>query len=390
MAITIKKSERVPETKSIKSLALIKFFLALAGGSIITIWAIYINSFVNNVSTTGIISSALTLVAFISFFLFVPLIERSDKGKLFFYTLVLTTLSYFLFLYIESFLLFILLAITITILQTIRVSTLGVIVKDKSSNKALSKNEGLLFTFVNLGYLVGPLLGGYIAAKYQLTSVFIIAIIASLIAMFIFKFNAVKDSRTTKPHDNVFKNFLDFFKKKDRVMSYLLTGGTSSWWILIYLFMPLFILEQGLNEKYIGYFLFAITVPLILTEYIFSTLSNKYGYKKIFKFGFIIPAILAFIAFFISNIYLLMGTLVIASFGLALLEPTSESYFLSRITKNQASKFYGPYYTTLTVSAFFGKMIASILIIYFPFKSLFLLFSGFMLIFFFISSKVKD
>jgi len=104
-----------------------------------------------------------------------------------------------------------------------------------------------------------------------------------------------------KPDFNITKNFFAFFKSKDRVISYILGGGVNLWWILIFLFMPLFILRQGLDDLWIGYFLFASMVPLVALTYLFAKKAGKIGFKRIFKIGFLIPAVLSF--FFLLGMF---------------------------------------------------------------------------------------
>ena len=56
----------------------------------------------------------------------------------------------------------------------------------------------------------------------------------------------------------------------------------------------------------------------------------------------------------------------------------------------EALRFYGPYNTTIDVNNFIVKIAASILLIFLPFKFIFLLFGGFMFVFFLVSFKMRD
>ena len=52
----------------ITSLALVGFIVALSFAFIETIWAVYLNSFVNSIVFVGFLSAAFTVVSFISYF----------------------------------------------------------------------------------------------------------------------------------------------------------------------------------------------------------------------------------------------------------------------------------------------------------------------------------
>src|SRR3989344_8707531 len=130
MVHTIKQKERIPKTKSIGALISIRFFLALGNAVIMIIWALYLNSFVKSASTTGYISSLLTLISFFSYFAFVPLVEKYDKGKMFSIALLLTAISHLFFAFVtRSLLIVVLISIATIIIQSIRITINGIIIK---------------------------------------------------------------------------------------------------------------------------------------------------------------------------------------------------------------------------------------------------------------------
>src|SRR3989344_4217336 len=384
--------ERTPKTKSIQALISIRFFLALGNATIMTIWALYLNSFVESTSTTGYISSLLTLISFFSYFAFVPLVEKYDKGKLFSITLFLTAISHLFFAFVtKSLLIVVLISIATIIIQSIRITINGIIIKDTQPRKSLSKSEGLMYTFANIAFLIGPLLAGYLSSGSGYSLVFIAGSLFFFTAYFIYRISAIKDSRTSKKLDsNVIKNFIHYFRNKNRVVAYLVGGGVQLWWTFIFLFIPLYMKINNFTTKEIGYFIFATSIPLILTEYYISKRTSKIGYKKIFILGYLITALFCLLSFFISNVFLILAILSLASFGMAFLEPTTEAYFLQILNKNDTAKYFGPYNTNANTTILIGKLLASSLLLILTFKYLFILFAAYMFFFFLISLKTKE
>jgi MFS family permease len=125
-------------------------------------------------------------------------------------------------------------------------------------------------------------------------------------------------------------------------------------------------------------------------EFYFSTLAGRVGFKRMFKIGFLIPGIISIICFFLGNIYAILGLLVLASVGLAMLEPTTESYFFHTVGEKEVSRFYGPYNTTIEINDFLGKLLSATILIFLPFKYLFLFFGVAMFFFAFLSFKIKN
>ena len=224
------------------------------------------------------------------------------------------------------------------------------------------------------------------------TIVFVCASLFIIVAFFIFKIAHIENTNIIKkPNKKIWKNFTDFFKQKDRILAYILGGGVYLWFSFIYLFVPLHIIRSGLPESYVGYFLFAVAIPFILFEYYFAKKASNFGFKKIFKLGFLLIAFCSLLCFFLNNLYIILGILVLASIGIAMIEPTAEAYFFDILqTKREELRFYSPYTTTVDISYLIGRVFSTIVLFFLPFKFLFLLFAAFMFTLFLVSSRMRN
>jgi len=391
MGILVRKQKDEYNFTNIAKLSIVGLIASLAAAYVDTIWAVYLNSFVDSIVLVGFLSAMLTIISFFSYFLFIPVIERSDKAKIYFYTMIFFIITYVLFFINHNFYFFLILAVVITILYTLRITSFGILVRDYSKNKNVSRNEGIIYTFMNIAWVIGPLVAGYVASGFGVNWVFILAAFFIFIGLILFKTSEIKDLKGKKITDNnFFINFVEFFKDKDRVLAYTLGGGVNLWWSFIYLFIPLMIIRNGLGEIWIGYFLFAVAIPLILFSYISAKWAGKHGFKRLFKIGYLMVSIIAFACFFVSNIYFILSLLVLASVGLAMLESTTEAYFFDILRGKEKYRFYGPYNTAIDSGRFTGKIFASVLLIFLAFNFLFLLFGGFMFLLFLLSFKTKN
>ena len=96
MSILINKQRGFAFT-NVARLAIVSFIVSLAFALIATIWAVYLDSFVNNMAIVGFISAFLTLVSLLFYFILVPLIEKSSKAKIYSYSLLFFSITYILF-----------------------------------------------------------------------------------------------------------------------------------------------------------------------------------------------------------------------------------------------------------------------------------------------------
>src|SRR3989344_3064703 len=233
MGMLIRKQRGMYGVTKIGRLSVIVFIVAMSSALIDTIWSVYLDEFFHDVSKIGFFSSFLTLLGFLSFFVTVPLIERSNKSKLYAISLFLFGISYILFAINTDFYILVLLSCLVTVLGTLRITSFGIIVRDSSKEKQLSRNEGLIYTFANTAWVVGPLLAGYASDVIGIRKVFMLSAIFVFVAFFLFKMSRINDANIKKKADyNVFKNFKEYFANRDRTLSYIVSGGISIWWAL--------------------------------------------------------------------------------------------------------------------------------------------------------------
>jgi hypothetical protein len=81
---------------------------------------------------------------------------------------------------------------------------------------------------------------------------------------------------------------------------------------------------------------------------------------------------------------------VLASIGMAMVEPTTESYFFDITKEIDRDRFYGPYNTSLDVFTGIALFIVAGMLLVFPFKSIFIFFGVGMLFFAFLSLKIRN
>lgn len=375
----------------IEKLGFIKLFSAIGFACVATIWAIYLESFLHSASAVGFLTSFFAVVSFIAYFLIIPLLEKKDKVRIYLLALGLYALSYLMFFFLKNIISIIILGVLISILASLMISSSGILVRNKSKSKDVSKNEGFIYTLLNISWLIGPLIAGFIANKYGISAVFLLAALFVFVSFILLKISKLRDHVISRRIDtNPFKVLKDFLKDKERIVSYFLSGGINFWWTLIYIYMPLYIIKNGLTDLMLGYFLALITLPMILSEYYFGKLSCKIGFKKVFVAGYFILAISALLCFFIPNIYLILLILVLSSFGAAMIEPTTEAYFFDIITEREREKYYSIYNTTIEVNYFLASILAAALLLFLPFKSVFILFGIAMLFFSLLSFKIRN
>ncbi len=393
MGIIVQKPRGVVGLTKVAKFSIVVFIISFAAAMVDTVWALYLDGFFHNPSYVGFFSGFLTLVSFVSSFALVPFIAKHNKSRLYLIALMVYFMSYLFFSFNTSLILLVISGIVLTICYSMRLAVFGMLMRDVAANKRMNQNVGIIYSFLNVAWVLGPLVAGYVLATSKIGNVFALAALFIFAALLLFKFSRINDANINRSVDgHVIRNFLEFFKDKKRVISYLISGGVSFWWVLIYIYVPLMIERSGIGVKWIGYFLFAVAIPLILTEYFFSGLASKKGHKNIIFTGYTILWISALASFFFfDDLRIVLGILVLASFGGAMIEPVSESYFFTILKdKKEETRYLGPYNTTFDLNLFLGKVIPATLLLFLSYRSIFLVFTTAMIIVSIISLKAKE
>jgi len=376
----------------IGGLGFIIFLSALGMSLTETIWSVYLFQYTQSDVLVGLISSLFTAVSLLSFVLLIPFLEKNDSSRLYMWTLFLMGICYILFAVTRSLWVLVLIGIILSILGVIRIDTYGIIVSDNSRKKDLAKNEGIVYTTSNIGWLVGPLIASFFAERYGIPIIFLLSSFFFFLTLFSYRFLCIGSKKriVKKVDGGFFRNIKDFFSHKELVKTYIISGAPSVWWSFVFVYVPLYIIQQGMGLQWVAYFLFAAILPVLSLEYYFNTLAEKIHYKRLFGTGNILLASLLLLSFFVQNVYFLLFLIVCGSIGIAMLEASSEAYFFLTAPKKRIEKYYSIYNTTLDVFGIAGKLFVAGIIAVLSFTYSFLLLAILFFAFAWIAFSMKE
>jgi len=374
-------------------LTIVQLFIAIALASMETVLALFMYSLGLNESTIGFISGGLVVVSLVAALTSPPLLEKINQNKLLLFSLGFATIAYALIALVPNIILFLVLIVALAVFAVYQDECFMILFRDNTKTIELNKQEGLLYAIMNVGWLVGPLIAGFIIAKFSIPSVFFITALFFLIALTIFRFMNLKViKKKRKEIDGSFlKNIKDFIKDKKIRLPYIMSVGIEVWWAIIYIYVPIFMVKQGLSESYVGLFLSAIVLPLIFIEYPIGRLSERKGFGFFFATGYGALAVVGIIVFFFSgHIIPQLMLLVMASLFVGFLEPLQDTFFFINVKKTDEEKYYPTYGTAAAIGGFIGKVSIAILLLMLPDNWAYLLIAGFMAIFSLIALRIRQ
>ena len=330
-------------------LILLSFLVSLSLSFISPIFPLYIKSLVKNETNVGYIVSITAVLFLLSNFVVSKYLEIYKKKHLLIMGLIGSLVSVILLSFITSLKYFLILEIFRAFFLICVYITLALYVKDYSTSDNIGSIQGIHFAFANIAWLIGPLVGGLLAEKYSIATMFIISAVFLLSALILLLINPLKEEyiQITHFHDT-FNDIKSYFRNKDLTLIYLSSIGLMMWWTIIYTFIPLFIKDSGLSTRIIGYVLFAVAIPLIILEIPIGRLADKTGFKKYFFLGFFIIGLFAVLTYFFNPVITLI-LIILASIGAAFLEPLREAYLFRKLKDGRLKADYPIFRTAVDI-----------------------------------------
>src|SRR3989344_8925579 len=363
-------------------IVLLSFIFILSITFISPIFSLFLKSILGSDSAVGYFNAFNAVVLLLSNLLVGKFLQYRSKIKLLKISILIFGITFLFYPFINNFYSLLIIEIIRYVSEISVFICLGLLLRDLTTSKNLGKVEGWSFAVANMAWLIGPLLGGFIAAKYNHKIVFLISAIIVFCAYLLASRNHLHFKEPKKKESfSILKNLKYYFKNRNLKVLYLASMGIVFWWSLIYTFLPLFMAENNLNASDIGLVLGLIVVPLILLEIPAGKLADKFGYKKLLFLGFIIISLCGLIAYFSTNIRYTIAFIILASIGAAFLEQLREAFFFKSIKKQNENDLYPIFKTGIDMGRIVGLLIFSTVLLFFRFENIFLIVAIVMFIF---------
>ncbi len=376
----LKLVKHYPLTSNVLLLSFIGLFFGLGGGFVESIWAVYLKGFVSTNSEVGFITTFGSIVALLSLFFLVPLLEKKGEASLFKIFMLINSILLVFFYFINQFIFFLIPYIILIIVSNGWILSFHITLRNFSSKSKVGTVYGEYLTFNNLGWIIAPLLVSSIIVFFGFKEVFLIAAFLYFLSAVVFVFiPKQKNSSVRKIDVNIFKNLKDFFQHKGYAKGFIISFFYRFWLTLIWVYVPLFILDLGGTIELIVVTLGLFFVPYVLIEYFVGKIADKKGLKLFFISGFFIFALFSALIFVFYDLKLLPWLVILSGFGGAMIEPLLGPYFFKVSEKKESDHFYPIYFSAQELGRLFSRISIALLLLFLPIQFSFL-FSAFILL----------
>ncbi|NQZ85313.1 MAG: MFS transporter [Nanoarchaeales archaeon] len=364
-------------------LILIKLFLSFGMAIISILPTLYLRHLGLSNSEIGLLMGGTLFLSILISMFTTAFLERINEYKIFVTSIIVPAICLVFILIFENLYFFIFYLILLSIFNTFKNNSFSIIFRDVTKKSEYSKKQGLMYALLNIGWFVGPLLAGLILENYSFFETFGLALMfitISIIISLAIKFDLKVKDRIIYDN-NIIENFKYYIKRKKLNKAYLINFGSGIWYTLIFTFMPLYILDSGLGEAWVGIFISLTQLPLVLIQLKLGYFIEKFGTKNLMKYSYIYLIIVSILCFISPNVYTIMVLLMSTAVALGFIEPLRDIYFFKSVKSIDEEKTYPIFNTASPLGAVFGRLFLSYIVLLFAFEYIFLTMGILMLIF---------
>lgn len=254
--------------------------------------------------------------------------------------------------------------------------SIDIFVEHFSSNNATGSIRGLFLTCANIAWALAPLLSGLILQEDNFSTLYMFSAALLLPTFFL----ARRNMRHFKDPAYTQVSYLDMIKEIKRtpnIHNILMSGFFLQFfyaWMVIY--SPIYLNQYiGFDWGTIGFIFSLMLLPYIFIEIPLGKLADtRWGEKEVLTCGFIVMAISTAAIFYIHipSVAVWIAILFITRIGASMVEIMSETYFFKKV-ETEDIHLISAWRTLRPLAYVISPIVASVFLLIFPLKYIFLL-----------------
>ncbi|MCQ6254299.1 MAG: MFS transporter [Methanocaldococcus sp.] len=237
----------------------------------------------------------------------------------------------------------------------------GSYVANLAPKERLGEYMGIFNASINLGFAIGPFIGGFLADMYGIKTPFYIcgflAILASIIALI--KLEELPIKREVEI--NINKLFsIEFLKNKVFLLSFIINILTIMCNASIIAYLAIYAVSFKITLTQVGFMIASTNILSALLQRYMGKLFDKFGIITIIL-GIIILSIGLYSISVSSEFLTLISSLIDVALGLSMIGTSALSLAIRDIPPQRKGEAMGLFTTSINIGMFFGAVIFGIM-----------------------------
>ncbi len=271
---------------------------------------------------------------------------------------------------------------------------MDVLVESFSSDASTGKTRTIYFTFINIGWILSPIMTTFLIGKGEYALSFLIAglLVAPLFLIFLYQAKNLKDNIKYQ-EDGIIRSCKNIWGNKNMRGIFFVAFLLQLFYSTAVIYLPIYLFQNlNMGWEMLGPIFSVMLIPFIIFEIPAGIIADRYiGEKEILSAGFIILAISLFLFYYISvpSFWIWMMVLFLSRIGAALVEAMRETYFFKTVGAKDIS-YINMFRITAPLAYIVGPAISILVLMFWPLNYLFLVMAIIMLSGLGFSLSLKD
>ncbi len=238
----------------------------------------------------------------------------------------------------------------------------GSYVANLAPKERLGEYMGIFNASINLGFAIGPFIGGFLADMYGIQTPFYIcgflAILASIIALIKLEELPIKRENVKININNLFS--IEFLKNKVFLLSFIINILTIMCNASIIAYLAIYAVSFKITLTQVGFMIASTNILSALLQRYMGKLFDKFGIITIIL-GIIILSIGLYSISVSSEFLTLISSLIVVALGLSMIGTSALSLAIRDIPPQRKGEAMGLFTTSINIGMFFGAVIFGIM-----------------------------
>ncbi len=367
--------------KKLNLLGFISFLFGFAQALLLYVTSDYFSQKLgsHNVSSFYFIAYVVALVGLLNMHKLVKILGKAGAFFLFF---LLQIYLLFALVFVKNPLLGSILMMSYIIVNYFAWTILDVIIEQYSEDKKSGRIRGFHLMILSAGILIGPFLSTKILSSFEFNGLFIATLILNCLMLIVSLVGLRGVNGRFSGKLTVRDIGMKVLTNKDVLNIYMISLALESFYALMIVYMPLYLLGLGFSWQQIGIAFTIMLIPFVALEYPIGILADeKFGEKEMIIGGLLIMGLSSLSIYFIhsNSIFIWAAILLVTRIGAASVEILRDSYFYKKIDGRDVD-LISFFRTTRAVAYLLATGLSAMLLIIAPMKYIFLLIAVMVLI----------
>lgn len=213
--------------------------------------------------------------------------------------------------------------------------TVNLYLMDHIPRRELNSFEPKRLLFAGIGFAVGPWLGVWLHHNLDERAPFyIVSLVALVLAIYFWHqrlggHDAIKAA--VGPPPNPFRCLPRYLAQPRLVLAWVLAAGRNGWWVMFFVYTPIFVLEAGLDPEVGGALVSLGVAPMLFVRY-WGRLGARYGIRQLLVVSYIGCGVFSIAAgFMASEPWVAIGLLWVAALTATMVDGAGNVPFLRAV-----------------------------------------------------------